>query len=262
MHHKVIAVRSVSDTTLNSVAQHGATTEIRDVNPQLVVEVVLNQVIMEISEGDAGLNQCVRSVNVHFEDLVHVFAQIKANGSWHSWSRTAISDIAPDGERPEWDLELVAQSDYGLDIWHIAGRDNGRRDEILFADNVVHVVNLGRVQVVFVAEFLRLGDDGHIVVSADFTGTFDEVLERVKADARRKTERLASNTGSFVVGTAFGLDGWSSCFLHDDWCDKGYIVLKKGSDMQLVLMVKPTITANSWLILSKNQIVSNPQQHK
>lgn len=122
MHHKVIAIRSVADTTLNSVAQNRASTEIRNVNPQLVVEVVLDQVIMKINEGDTWLNQGVRSVNVDHDDLVHVLTQIQADGSRYSRSRTAASDIASNGERPQRDLELVAQSDYSLDISHAAGR--------------------------------------------------------------------------------------------------------------------------------------------
>lgn len=50
---KPTAVRSVAHPTVQRVAQDGTTAEIRNVNPQLVSQVILDKVVVHVEERDA-----------------------------------------------------------------------------------------------------------------------------------------------------------------------------------------------------------------
>lgn len=87
------SIRSISNTALERVSENGASTKVRDIDPELVAEVVFNKVLMHIGECHAclmlqlcmaisvskyltWLYQAVCAFHVYLKNLVHVFPHI------------------------------------------------------------------------------------------------------------------------------------------------------------------------------------------
>src|SRR4051794_19012419 len=93
------SVWSVTDTSLHRIPQYGSATQIRDlsnnldqlmsyslgrvwkshINPQLILQVMLHQVLMKIRKSHSGLNDRVSSLNVDLQDAANMFPQIHNN---------------------------------------------------------------------------------------------------------------------------------------------------------------------------------------
>ena len=149
VHHPVIAVRSVPDTAFDGVADDRPAAEVWHVQPHAVPELVLLEIVVQVEEGDSGLHESEGAVDIHFEDPVHVAAEIEANATGHAWTGTAVSYIPSDRKGPDRDLELVAQAHDGLDIGHASRCDDGGADEVFAVEDMVHVVDLAGLQVAF-----------------------------------------------------------------------------------------------------------------
>lgn len=91
MVQELTSVRSIPNPSFNGISNDRTTTNIRDINPKLVAQVVVNQVIMKIEECDTGLHESKRSFNVNFKNLVHVFPEVKADTSRYARCSAAVS---------------------------------------------------------------------------------------------------------------------------------------------------------------------------
>ena len=78
--------------------------------------------------------------------------QIKPNGPRNSRGSTAVSNIPPNRERPERNLELVAELHDGLDFSNIAGGYGCGGDEVVRVGYVEHVMDFAGVFVVVLVE--------------------------------------------------------------------------------------------------------------
>ena len=135
----MVAIWRVTNTALDRVANNGSTTQVRHVDPELISEVVLTKVVVQVDEGYSWLDDGVRAIGVDFQYLAHVATHIQADGSWHSGRGATISHIPTDAERPDRHLELVAETDNGLDLGDVARCYDCGRDEVVLGCNVVHL---------------------------------------------------------------------------------------------------------------------------
>jgi hypothetical protein len=154
----MVAVGCVSDTTFDSVANDGTTSKVRDIDPEFVTQVVLDQIVVKITvnisnntldltvedshESHSRLYKCKCTVNVDIQDLCHVLTHIETYASGNSGCSTSIADVSTDTEWPHRYLEFVAQSHDGLYIGYIARSDDGRADEVLLWSDMVHLKSL------------------------------------------------------------------------------------------------------------------------
>lgn len=159
MHHPVISIWRIAHTSLDSVPNDGATAEIRNIAPQTVrsiAQVVPNEMFVQVSlcalarirthphclsaqKGDTGFDNGVSTVDIDLEDFVHIPTQVETNTARDAGCSAAVADIPADTKWPNWNFEFVAEPHHLLHFWYIARSDDGRTDEILLLDDVVHL---------------------------------------------------------------------------------------------------------------------------
>jgi hypothetical protein len=155
MHHPMISIWRVSDTTFDSVADNRTTSKVRNINPEFITQVVLDQVVVEIAvrisnntldpavedlhESHSGLDKGKCTIDIDIQDLCHILTHIETYTSRNSGSSTSIADISTDAKGPDRYLKLVAQSHDGLYIRHVARSDDGRADKVLLWSDMVHL---------------------------------------------------------------------------------------------------------------------------
>jgi hypothetical protein len=49
MHHPVVPIGRIPNTTLDSVANHRTSTKVRNIDPKFLAQVVFNQVVVKIA---------------------------------------------------------------------------------------------------------------------------------------------------------------------------------------------------------------------
>lgn len=189
-HHEMVAIRRVSDAALDAVTQDRTSTQIGHINPKLFVELVFNHMVVQLGVRHSRLDQTIRVLYVHFEDSIQIAAHVQTNASRYSRGCTTIPHIATNGEGPDRHLELIAKAHDGLHLSHLPGSHNRRRNEVVFVENMKHVVRLGWIQIRFVCKLIGSGDDGHVLSADDPDGSLNVNVELGRVDARGKHEWL------------------------------------------------------------------------
>lgn len=159
MHHPVISIRCVAHTPLDSVSNDGATAEIRNIAPQTVwsiAQVVPNEMFVQVSlcalarirtqphrlsaqKGDTRFDNGVSTVDIDLEDFLHIPTHVETNTAGDAGRGAAVADIPADAKWPDWNLKFVAKPHHPLHFWYISRSDDGRADEVLLLDDVVHL---------------------------------------------------------------------------------------------------------------------------
>lgn len=195
----MIPVRRISNPTLDTVAQNRSATKVRHVDPQFIIEPVLDQMVVQIRVSHAGLDQAARIPHVDVQHPIHIPPHVQPHTSRHPRRRPAVPDVAPRAEGPHGDRELVAQPHHRLHLGHLARRHDRRCHEVVLVEDVEHVVRLGRVEVrrlgqrgvlIVVAAAAVAGDDSYVFGADDGGGALDVGVEVRRVGARRKHERL------------------------------------------------------------------------
>lgn len=193
----MVPIRRIPNPTLDTVPQHRPAPQVGHINPQLIIEPVLDQMVVQIRVRHAGLDQAARIPHVDVQHPVHIPAHVQPHASGYPRRRPAVPDVAPRAEGPHGDRELVAQPHHRLHLGHLARRHDRRRHEVVLVEDVEHVVRLGRVEVrrlgqrgVLVVVVAVAGDDSDVLGADDGGGALDVGVEVRCVGARGEHERL------------------------------------------------------------------------
>ena len=137
----MVAVWCISYTTLDSVTDHTTSSKVRNIDPEFIAQVILDQVVVKIAvsvrktafglsiedlhESHSWLDKGESTIHVDIQDLCHVLAHIEAYASGNSRCSASVSNVSTDAERPDGYLEFVAESHDSLYIGYITRGDNG-----------------------------------------------------------------------------------------------------------------------------------------
>jgi hypothetical protein len=100
---------------------------------------VLLQVVVELLVGHARFDQGGAQLGIDVEDLVHL-AQIQHHLAALYRGGRAVAEVAPGGDGPDRHLELVADLDDLLHLFHRGGSDHGGRRVLLAGHGHHHLV--------------------------------------------------------------------------------------------------------------------------
>lgn len=163
MHSPVVTVGGVSNAAVQGVAHDGATTEIWNVNPQIVVAPRLNSLVKGV-ERHTWLNQTRAIIRIDVEDFVHSSTEVDNDGSPDSWSGAPISHcnqmiglasplcalgsrvkitVSTHRDGIDGNAIFVGPQDDGLDFCCAAGVGEGRCDSLFGFEQVKGVVGVG-----------------------------------------------------------------------------------------------------------------------
>ena len=109
----MIARGRIAHTVVDGVAENAAPAKIRHRHPELVA--VALQMIIEVEEPHAGLDERVGGFVVHLEHAIHA-SQAQHYAARHARRGAAVAVVAALRARPERHPVLVGDSQDGLDL--------------------------------------------------------------------------------------------------------------------------------------------------
>jgi len=116
----VLAVGSVAEATIEGVAEDGSPANGGNGGPEM--EALALNLVIEIEEGNAGLDDGIAVFAIDLDDAIHA-VQIQNHGSLDDGTGASISQIPAAGDGPQRNLVCVGEPDNFLDLFSGFGSD-------------------------------------------------------------------------------------------------------------------------------------------
>lgn len=162
---------------LSIVLPMTAAAQVRTIGPNLVSQVMVNKVLVQVKERNAGLNKSISTICVYFEHFVHVFAHVKTDAARYTRSSTSISKVPTHGEWPDRYFHLIGKAHDPLDTRDILRSDSASVEERLLFQDVEHVMHLGAVHIILLLELVITSHNSNIFVTNNCAGTAQELMK-------------------------------------------------------------------------------------